>query len=479
MASELNRLGASLSLTEEEEEAGVLQWRQQMIQIWFDLNWWEFHIHIHGLPLGKMTKDIATFIGNKLGRFKDVDLDKNGEGTFLVTVSSSFRPILLTPTPTLLLETDFERQPRCNFVVGMVVVLAECPSLLPFARSLLHRTPFNPTFHRFRLSQSEQAQANPSAKLIPPKPSLEQYRKRGFCWRGYGDRVFLRTADVVGKCGGLVVLWVKSVSAQLPSFSQSHIDLSIQLDGGLPIWRFTGIYEKQGGPLRPIWKIRNFRNTLTECELHDLGCSGDPLTWSSRHTFPNTVLGRLDRACASGSWSQLFLNATIENLPVSCLDHKVLLIRLEDRPTYTLQCSRPCRFEAAWLQSEQCEDIVAASWGSSRGLGGSLEVASKLASCQQILHWWSRDVFRADKGRLKFLENRLKRLLAGSLTEWIQEEISRTRKELKGLAARAETVWRQRSKDTWLREGDRNTSFFHQRASNRFHTNQIHKIKNF
>ncbi|KAL0342575.1 UNVERIFIED_CONTAM: hypothetical protein Scaly_1920100 [Sesamum calycinum] len=387
MASKLNRLGASLSLTEEEEAGVVLPtglWHADSVTLlkffhildrnWVlercpwafdknllvlapveaaddpnlvDLNWWEFHIHIHGLPLGKMTKDIATFIGNKLGRFKDVDLDKNGE--------------------------------------------------------------------------SEQAQANPSAKLIPPKPSLEQYRKRGFCWRGC-------------KCGGLVVLWVKSVSAQLPSFSQSHIDLSIR---------------------------------------------GDPLTWSSRHTFPNTVLERLHRACASGSWSQLFPNATIENLPVSCLDHKVLHIRLEDRPTYTLQCSRPCRFEAAWLQSEQYEDIVAASWGSSRGLGGSLEVASKLASCQQNLHRWSRDVFRADKGRLNFLENQLKKLLAGSLTEWIQEEISRTRKELEGLAACGETVWRQRSKDTWLREGDWNTSFFHQRASNRFHTNQIHKIKNF
>ncbi|KAL0344529.1 UNVERIFIED_CONTAM: hypothetical protein Sradi_4284200 [Sesamum radiatum] len=38
-----------------------------------DLNWCDFHIHIHGLPLGKMTKEIATFIGNKLGKFKDVD----------------------------------------------------------------------------------------------------------------------------------------------------------------------------------------------------------------------------------------------------------------------------------------------------------------------------------------------------------------------------------------------------------------------
>ncbi|KAL0370752.1 UNVERIFIED_CONTAM: hypothetical protein Sangu_0393300 [Sesamum angustifolium] len=44
-----------------------------------DLSWCDFRIHIHGLPLGKMTRDLATFIGNNLGKFKEVDLDSNGE----------------------------------------------------------------------------------------------------------------------------------------------------------------------------------------------------------------------------------------------------------------------------------------------------------------------------------------------------------------------------------------------------------------
>ncbi|KAL0458904.1 UNVERIFIED_CONTAM: hypothetical protein Slati_0517600 [Sesamum latifolium] len=44
-----------------------------------DLDWSDFHVHIHGLPLGKMTRDVCSFIGNKLGRFKDIDADANGE----------------------------------------------------------------------------------------------------------------------------------------------------------------------------------------------------------------------------------------------------------------------------------------------------------------------------------------------------------------------------------------------------------------
>ncbi|KAK4387776.1 hypothetical protein Sango_2384200 [Sesamum angolense] len=41
-----------------------------------DLTWCDFHIRIHGLPLGKMTTEIASFIAAKIGRLKDCDSSK-------------------------------------------------------------------------------------------------------------------------------------------------------------------------------------------------------------------------------------------------------------------------------------------------------------------------------------------------------------------------------------------------------------------
>ncbi|KAL0299111.1 UNVERIFIED_CONTAM: hypothetical protein Sradi_6570900 [Sesamum radiatum] len=38
-----------------------------------------FHIHIHSLPMEKMNQEVASFIGNKLGIFKEVERDRNGE----------------------------------------------------------------------------------------------------------------------------------------------------------------------------------------------------------------------------------------------------------------------------------------------------------------------------------------------------------------------------------------------------------------
>ncbi|KAL0410750.1 UNVERIFIED_CONTAM: hypothetical protein Slati_3664700 [Sesamum latifolium] len=43
-----------------------------------DINWCEFFVHVHDLPLSKMTMKIAALIGNKIGRFRDLELEESG-----------------------------------------------------------------------------------------------------------------------------------------------------------------------------------------------------------------------------------------------------------------------------------------------------------------------------------------------------------------------------------------------------------------
>lgn len=53
----------ALSLVEKDENPTLV-----------DLNWVDFYVHVHNLPIGQMTKDMAEFIGNQLGFFCDVEL---------------------------------------------------------------------------------------------------------------------------------------------------------------------------------------------------------------------------------------------------------------------------------------------------------------------------------------------------------------------------------------------------------------------
>ncbi|KAL0322284.1 UNVERIFIED_CONTAM: hypothetical protein Scaly_2524800 [Sesamum calycinum] len=43
-----------------------------------DLDWCEFFIYVHDLPLSKMKFGVASFIGNLIGKFHDIEMDDSG-----------------------------------------------------------------------------------------------------------------------------------------------------------------------------------------------------------------------------------------------------------------------------------------------------------------------------------------------------------------------------------------------------------------
>lgn len=104
-------------------------------------------------------------------------------------------------------------------------------------------------------------------------------------------------------------------------------------------------------------------------------------------------------------------------------------------------------------------------------------VMSKINQCSIQLQAWNRASFDSVKIRLQKAEKHLSNLVAAGLLGLRQSKLKEAKKEVHRWLEREEAMWQQRSKITWLKDGDRNTSYFHNKASVRRKKNHIQRIK--
>ncbi|KAL0457799.1 UNVERIFIED_CONTAM: hypothetical protein Slati_0407100 [Sesamum latifolium] len=322
--------------------------------------------------------------------------------------------------------------------------------------------------------------------------------------------------DSQGKGGGLMLLWRKDINLVVHSFSHSHIDAGISNEEGTNGWRFTGLYghpkaakrtetwsllwklrdfssrpwlcagdfneilsmdEKTGAP-RPHRQIEEFRSCLADCQIMDLGCCGAKFTWCNRREAPNTVRVRLDRACASMSWQAMFPHTRVTTEAARGSDHNLLIINLEAETIQGAKRRRRLfRFEAMWSRSSECEDVIRSLWNHRVEGTAAERVLQRLHSVWEGLISWDRTSFGHIRRRVKDIEGKLVCLESDPISAEDNLLRSRLRRDLEETLSREEIMWKQRGKAQWLQEGDRNTPFFHARASARKRKNSITRLR--
>ncbi|KAL5543298.1 hypothetical protein UlMin_011008 [Ulmus minor] len=313
-----------------------------------------------------------------------------------------------------------------------------------------------------------------------------------------------------GRSGGLCLFWSDSITVQLLSGSKGHIDVKVTSPNS-PGWRFTGLYgnpdtslrsqfwnllrrlgdsssmpwlcggdfneilfghEKQGGAERAQYLMNNFREAINYCGLADLGFRGPKFTWN-RGNGAYLVQERLDRMLGNCGWLDLFPNSLVHHLNLRGSDHRPLLVELlraDERAIIGKNWKRGrFHFEEAWADEEECSNIIKEHW-SCNPIANLDGVANKLRLCASDLEGWNLENFSRLKIQVRKAKAAFDRI-DKNLSSLNWKEHQRLDKALNALRYKEERYWRQRSKDSWLKCGDRNSKFFHRKASAR-------KIKN-
>ena len=103
-------------------------------------------------------------------------------------------------------------------------------------------------------------------------------------------------------------------------------------------------------------------------------------------------------------------------------------------------------------------------------------ISSSLQSYVAELEKWNKSVFGYVPKQIQSKRKALNELTIQDRDKVTGKEINSLRKEIDDLLDCEETLWHQRSRVFWYGQGDRNTKFFHSKASQRRKKNTISGI---
>ncbi|KAH1056048.1 hypothetical protein J1N35_034113 [Gossypium stocksii] len=251
------------------------------------------------------------------------------------------------------------------------------------------------------------------------KNQMERVRHR--C--GYANGI---DVDPDGTRGGLSLAWKAEVNITLQRYSKRYIDVVVDDSDGRGNWKFTGFY-------------------------------GSPYV--------------LDR---NASWDELRSLYTGENFPwLVCGDFNEILYGFEKKGGIPRDERRMELFRNVLADCDLADVGYSGRWFTwERG-----SLLQKLETLKTGLKRWSTRVQFDRKKQKEFLMNKLSEFLAAERDDFNMAEMIDTKIQLNLEIGKNECYWEQRARINWLKYGDRNTSFFHNQATNRRRRNMIHKLQ--
>ena len=221
--------------------------------------------------------------------------------------------------------------------------------------------------------------------------------------------------------------------------------------------------------------MRRFSEVIEELSLKDLPSSGGQFTW---YGGPNSqAASRLDHFLISNEWEDHFLGVFQCALPRIVFDH--CPISLEGREVK--KGKSPFCFENMWLLSDGFKELVKVWWTGYSVAGSNNHcLAEKLKALKRDLRRWNKEVFgnvSAKKSeafsRIQFWDSKES---VSPLSFKEAETQTGDLEEYKNCVLMEETFWRQKSREIWLKEGDKNTKFFHKMANAKARKNFLSKV---
>nr|CAD1817237.1 unnamed protein product [Ananas comosus var. bracteatus] len=233
----------------------------------------------------------------------------------------------------------------------------------------------------------------------------------------------------------------------------------------------TNSNEKLGGLSRMSTSISPLLKFQQDGGFVDIQFNGPGYTWTNNRQGNSKILQRLDRALANSQWIMKFPFARLVHLPRVASDHCPLLLILT--PNLHRQ-RKPFRIESWWFTLAGFKEKVKEIWLAS----ADTPLQRRLRNMAYSLRKWASSHRLNLQARVAESINMLSKLQELPINHPNRDGEGTSITQLEDLMFKQELYWAQRAKDNWICNGDRNTKYFHMKATMRNRKNMITSLKN-
>ncbi|XP_074300089.1 uncharacterized protein LOC141631299 [Silene latifolia] len=228
-----------------------------------------------------------------------------------------------------------------------------------------------------------------------------------------------------------------------------------------------------------LWsEIEDFRLCVEYCEMVDLKAQGSFYTWNNKQDTTTRVFSRIDRFPINHDWLQLYPNSYVHFMNEGLFDHNPCICYRSKEPMFT---KSPFRYFNMWGQAKDFSNIIQLEWGKPITRVRMYQVVSKLKNLKKPLKVLNKHKFSdidTTAELARFLLDILQTKLHLNPYDMILREAEQQAAENYSTLHKAQMSYlRQKAKVEWLKDGDKNTGFFHRHIKVRHIHNKVLSIK--
>ncbi|KAK3014543.1 hypothetical protein RJ639_008317 [Escallonia herrerae] len=330
---------------------------------------------------------------------------------------------------------------------------------------------------------------------------------------GFTNLCFVPPSGIKKPAGGLCLAWKMGVDIEITLQNQNIINALVFSDPPTTPWMLSMVY---GPPhwtnKRQFWDdmdttakafngpwlcMGDFNAVVDQTEkkgrlpvasssdgglggfinshhLIDLGFSGNPFTWNNNRPLAANIQERLDKAYSNSEWRALFQDATITHIPGKSSDHLPIVLHTHSSKPPSL---KPFKFEAAWTRDLSSHQVVKSAWRKQFFGTPEFVLCRRTDNVSQALRRWNITHFGHIQTQIKKLSEYLDTVQQQEPTVRNIELQRNIQNQIDEQCCREEWLWHQKSRLQWIKDGDRNTKFFHLSTIIRRRQNSIDFIK--